>query len=521
MKKVVTDFESEYVYTTEKGKNLFIDFGKLLNEPDSENLKLISYFKIRKKSYQNINNLICETLKREIESKDSLEFCTLYINISYKIKSLGNKYLYKDFLSDIYDLAHHKVIVNYINDYIKKEYNENMDEKTNETSKKKKINEELQFTDQHCKIIIAASEAIKTVIPLVCDYIENVIKEYPEMYDESLVNDKRKITPSMFYEIVVQIINLYQPDDVNILNKIYRFIYSRIIATQYSDKVIWSKLNDKIESIESKTNEYYIDILISIIPKVDPKQNIVNLFHAVTNKKLEIEFHDKYVINFKSINMNQVDSNGLTEYDKFNNNILKKDESKLLLYNNTIEEYINTHIKNKYVTQEEIDFYKKSLHINEAQTHILCSFYSKKIESFNIIKATSKNYYYYLIIYLYKYLIKQGNLVMADILLSNPIKNERKLSISSKNNKINDIIVNCKEYKSLIENKFKYINDVFQTRNNTIVDFIGRLSVTKFEKILSYEDYKNNKLLNEENKILDYKIEDLALAYIQFINYCF
>jgi hypothetical protein len=515
MKKIVSDYQSEYVSTSDKGKDLYINFSKLLQEEPSENMEIISHFKIGKKSYQSINDLICQTLEREIEF-NGLDFCAPYIDISYKIKSLEENYSYQDFLNDIYELAHSEIVVNYTNDYIDKNYTEDMDKKTLETSKSKKINEELQFTDEHCKIIIQASEAIKTIIPLVCDYIELVLKEHPEMYDEELINEKRKIVPNVFYEIVTNIIKLYQPDNINILNKIYRFVYSRIIGTQYSDKVIWNKLNDKIENVDSKTNEYYIDILISIIPKVDPGQNIVNLLHAVTNRKLGFEFQDKYKINFKSINMNQVDSNGLTEYDKFNNGIIKKDESKLIIYSNTIEHYIKTSIGNK-ISQDEINYYKEKLHINEAQTHILCSFYSKKIESFNVIKSTNKNYYYYLIIYLYKFLIQQGNEILASYLISNPIKNERK--ITAKNVKINEIVTNCKEYKNLIENKLKYANDIFEVRNNTIIDFIGRLSVTRFEKVQPYDDYiKGNEF---EEELLDYKIEDIALAYIQFINYCF
>jgi len=470
----------KFIQPKDGDKAILIDFGGILDMPDLSSDSL-NKMELKKRAYFTLVDNICNSISKAFDACEE-KIIIPYVSILYKIKDTKNKYTEDEFISDIVNKIHNPDVVSYVKKWVNENYTETMDEKTNETKKTKKINTELQFTDQHNKILIAISEAIRISCPLVTEYI-NV---YDKPVDETL------------YRIFSSIVQQYQ-ENVDMLNKIHRFTYSRVVSTQYSDKTIWNLLRNKSKNIDIITQEFVQDIIIGILPKSDEKKNIINLFHVVIKRKLQFEFSKNYKITFKPLNLNQVDSEGLTQNDKFDINISKKNEAISIINRLSVSSLIPK-LKEKYnvkFSKQEFIYYRDNIKIHDFQRNVIFNFFAKDIGSFNNIYSASRKDYIKLLIICYKYLKRRNIDLLAKYLIADGEKLQEK-RISSRNSKIVDTIETTKIYKDLLNNKYKNIENLIN-ENKVIIKTIGNLSVSKFIELPDYEESKEIKKDGNEN----------------------
>jgi len=401
-------------------------------------------------------------------------------------------------INDVTTVVNNKVVKKSINEFINNNYVEELDEKTEETKKAKRINQELQFTDEHVKILLKAAESIRLSIPLITEFCEK----------------RKHEVNSVLYDTFERIIKLYQ-GKIEIMNKLHRFTYSRTVATQYSDKSIWNLLVNKSKDVNVITVEFLKDIIIGILPKTVTEKNIINLFHVVIKRKIAFEFSKNHKITFKPVNLNQVDGEGLTMFDKWESSMKKRDESKIIINQLSIQyqiENIQKEFKIK-ITPEEFNYYKEHIHINKFQTNFLFLFFAKYMGSYSNLYNCNRDEYVYLVILLYKWLKLNGYTCLSEYLIALPDKlNEKRMT--TKNSKLFERITESKTYKDLIRNKYSYISqNIIQSK--IIIKLVGNMSVSKYNYLVAYEDYDPN--VESEPEEIVCKVEDLADEVLNFI----
>lgn len=484
----------ENVYEKEEGKYVIIEFDKIFNE---EGISHMNDFSLKKRSYYTINELITDSIKRifnECQDKAILP----YLQVAYKIKNLEEEYSKDEMIDDIITLINNKVVKKSINEFVDSNYVEELDEKTEETKKAKRINQELQFTDAHVKILLKAAESIRLSIPLITEFCEKRKFE---------VND-------VLYDAFEAIIKSYQ-GNIEMMNKIHRFVYSRVVSTQYSDKTIWNLLTNKSKDVSVITIEFLKDIVIGILPKTVTEKNIINLFHVVIKRKIMFEFSKNHKITFKPVNLNQVDGEGLTMFDKWESSMKKRDESKIIINQLSIQyqiENIQQDFKIK-ITPEEFEYYKEHIHINKFQTNLLFLFFAKYMGSYSNLYNCNREEYVYLVILLYKWLKNNGYTCMAEYIIALPDRlNEKRMT--TKNSKLFERITSSKTYKDLIRNKYAYISqNIIQSK--IIIKLVGNISVSKYNYLTAFEDHDPNVEIEPEEIVC--RVDDLADEILSFI----
>ena len=484
--------------TSPDGKSICIHYDEIFNQPDIEHMNL---YELSKRSYYSINELIKDSLIRlfnECQEKAVLP----YLKISNKIKDLNQEYKFDDFKKDLTTVIFNQSVKDSVSKYVNSTYSDIMDEKTSETEKTSKaINKELQFTDEHVRILLKVSESIRIAIPITILYC----------------NERNKDINSTLYSSFVEIIKVYQ-GRIKMMNKLHRFTYSRVVNTQYSDKSIWNLLTSKSKDVNVVTMEFLKDIINGILPKTVNDKNIINLFHVVIKRKLSFEFSKDYNVTFKPVNLNQVDSEGLTPFDKWEISMVKKNENKITINKLSIKQQIKN-IDNFFgikISEEEFNYYKERIKFNSFQINMLFYFFAKYMGSYSNNYNCDYDEYVYLLISLYHWLNNNGFNVLADYLIATPDKLNEKRMTNNKS-KIYTKVTESKAYKDLLANKYKYIA-VNISENNTITKIIGSISISKFVPMTPYEVYANGIEQPEIEELNDiYNVDVISNEIINFI----
>jgi len=489
-----TNIYNEYIYDNENGKFINIEFDKIFNE---DGISHMNDFSLKKRSYYTISNLIIDSIKRVFNSCHEKAILP-YLQVAYKIKNTEEEYTKEEMINDIVTIINNESVQKFVNGFISSNYIEELDEQTEETKKTKKINQELQFTDEHVKILLKAAESIRFSIPLITEFCEKRKHE---------VNDT-------LYDTFEAIIRIYQ-GKIEMKNKIHRFVYSRVVSTQYSDKTIWNLLTNKSKDVNVITIEFLKDIIIGILPKTITDKNIINLFHVVIKRKIQFEFSKNHKITFKPVNLNQVDREGLTMFDKWEASISKRDESKIIINQLSIQYQIEN-IQNEFkikISQEEFNYYKQNIHINKFQTNLLFLFFAKYMGSYSNLYNCNRDEYIYLVILMYKWLKLNGYINMAEYIIALPDKlNEKRMT--TKNSKLFEKITESKTYKDLIRNKYSYISqNIIQSK--MIIKLVGNISVSKYNYLIPFEEFDSNE--NREPEEIICKVDELADEILSFI----
>jgi len=494
LEEVTKNIYDKYIHENDGGKFVIIEFDKIMNE---EGISHMNDFSLKKRSYHSIHGLITDSIKRAFNNcKDKI--ILPYLQVAYKIKNLEEEYTKEEMINDIITVINNNNVKKFINEHIDGNYVEELDEQTEETKKTKKINQELQFTDEHVKILLKAAESIRISIPLITEFCERRKHE---------VNDT-------LYDTFEAIIKAYQ-GKIEMMNKIHRFVYSRVVSTQYSDKTIWNLLTNKSKDVNVITIEFLKDIVIGILPKTITDRNIINLFHVVIKRKISFEFSKNHKITFKPVNLNQVDREGLTMFDKWEASMSKRDESKIIINQLSIQYQIEN-IKNEFkikISQEEFEYYKKRIHINKFQTNLLFLFFAKYMGSYSNLYNCNRDEYIYLVILLYKWLRTNGYSCIAEYIIALPDKlNEKRMT--TKNSKLFERITDSRTYKDLIRNKYSYISQNI-INSKLIIKLVGNISVSKYNYMIPFEQYDPDEEYEPEEIIC--KIDDLADEILSFI----
>ena len=130
-------------------------------------------------------------------------------------------------------------------------------------------------------------------------------------------------------------------------NKIYKLVESRFTPTQFTDKKFWAAARVQGMTPESETIETYRKIIINGIPKLKNNSNVVTYFQSIIKNSIDFATQKKFRVKMQSVNLNSVDSDDLTEYEKMEVQMLRKDEGLLKLIQLNIEDGIQR-IEKKY-----------------------------------------------------------------------------------------------------------------------------------------------------------------------------
>ena len=467
------------------GKIIVVKFDNVFNISDE-----LNNFFIIKDIYVKKLDLITKYINYFITFYDTdNEFVTSYYKLKFlidnkeRVKKMGEK----GFIKAIYDLLMTPSMISKIKKMVDDNYTIKLSSDSN-----KKYNKSLEFNDDHGKILLMISTSIKMMIPLITHF-----------------SNSRKIKKPDYFKFFERLFDLFDKD-INIYNKLYLTIQTRVLRNYNINKVTWQQK----EILNGFDPSEFIDIILKDRIIVDAlfkykfDESVHSFNIAVINNQLKFFLQDKYEFIPKLIGYEK-DMDGLSSIDKLVMNMSKIDESLIILSEINIKNTINK-IKTRFnitVDKDELNFYMKYHRINKFLMQIVHAYYAKFFEGYNDLLMLTKSQYVELLIILKKKLIYDGFVFLPQIITGNI--QSRLNSRVIQNNKFISRLESSALYKELLEDKFAAVIEL--KGENIIINLLSNIINTKF----TFVDYVMDNKLDE---VIDINQNTLSDEFLKFLS---
>lgn len=421
---------------------------------------------------------------------DDNQFITAYYKIKFlidnkkKVKKLGQQ----GFIKAVYDILLTPTMV----DKIKRMVEDNYMISLSSADDSKKFNKSLEFNDEHGKILLMISTAIKMMIPLMAHFANS-----------------RKIKKADYFKFFEGLFTLFS-DEINIYNKLYLTIQTRVMRDYNGNKPIWFQK----EMINGSDPSEFIDIMLKDRIIVDAlfkykfDQSVHSFNISVIGNQLKFFRQDKYDVTPKMIGYEK-DTEGLSSIDKLVMNMNKIDESLIILSEINIKNTIKK-IKKRFnitVEPEEIRYYMKHHKVNKFLMRFVHDYYAKYFEGYNDLLMLTKVQYIELLIILKKKLIYSGNVFLPQIFTGNI--QGRLNSRVIQNNKFISRLESSAIYEELVNDKFAAVIEL--KGENIIINLLSNIINTKF----TFVDYDMDDRLGE---VIEFNQNSLTDEFLKFLS---
>ena len=452
---------------SEDGKEVIVDFNKILKIKDCTNMKLNLS---KKRIYISAADAIVKDI--EFASKFKNFFTSFYeIKSAIDDRSIKTREDLMEIVNDY--ILNDKSIKKGIVAYVKENHTISIEAKGK--------NEELQFTDSMARMIIGISMFCRIVIPLLTHYM--------------FVNDVKK-DEELFIITFSKIYSIFDKDDlgtnIDIAAKLNKFVSTAVENTLYSDQVIWNYLKNVSIFSRILSIELFRRVIKDIIPKLEINKSVISFLHVVLKRQIEFQFTQNIKIKFKPIVIIRTEnesSSSINPFTKIEQKLVRSNEGEYLLNKEAINNFI---CDNRQInSHEEMDYYTSVVKVNSLQVKILNFFINKSIGNGINIYLCNKEEYLHILLICRKWLEKNNFKFLASILLSEPVIRQSKRNFNKGN--LLASIVESKSYEN-ITSKYDIIDQKL-IENKIIVNFIGEILNTDFEYV---------KLYNEEEQPADF-----------------
>jgi hypothetical protein len=360
-------------------------------------------------------------------------------------------------------------------------------------------NPQLQYTNEHAKILMQISIMMNLCIPIITHFA--YMRKISDI-DEFLLD---------IYDNI-----LYAPhfsDSVNIISKLYETGISNVNRNAKNNAVIWAKQDIRGKDVITHSEGAVRNIILNIIPKYTFSQNMVSLNYTSIQKSNKFQITDiQYEYSYVTLSSSKREGEDNTsDFDRYESNLQKTDQS-LYLQTKFNYEYTMKVIENDWGPYDprEIEFYRKELSndngsiMNTFQRQLIFNLFYKYFGDTISPKAINNDDYIKLMLSAKKMLLKMNMNYLPYI-------------ISAKVNKIvSRKTLNKKELAEMESSQyFKYVEDKY--KNPKILQQILGTIATIITSNFSIIDYKNKDIHGLEINIDSRFIIEETLIYILLI----
>lgn len=490
----VDDWEpkQDEIFVYPDGKLIVIPFEKIFKR----DIKAINTFIIKKDSY--VNRLgndkdkgICHYINYFINFYDEeKELLLSYLKLKYII---DNKHIKikspNSFIKALYSILFTDTMKKKISDMVEDNYYIDLTSNSGV-----KYAEQLEFTNEHAKIMMKISMSMKIMVPVLFHYINT--------YN---INIGKEVSLFDFYE---NLFYMYS-DSVDIYNKLYVTVEAKVKNHVSKNKHSWSQREilgvDPLTYADSLLKD---KIISETMFKYTFNKNIVSFNSVIIDNQLGFFNKERYDYTMVELTSKK-DSDGLSGLDKLEMNTYKIDESLVILSDINIKHTIKKIKKSMKIKipKEEINFYKQHYKISKFQVQLVFYYYAKYFGGYRDLNLITRKQFLQLLILLKRRLQFQGFVYLPQILTGNIEKfNKRTIQNAKFLNKIE----NSSIYQTLVNEKFSTLEEL--KKSNLILNLLSTIINTTFTIV----DYDNPEKLGEPLEIGNPDI--LSDEFLNFLN---
>lgn len=496
--------DEDSFFTADSGNIFGVAFDKIF---DKDELKVFNDFEMTaKRNFKNLSPQILETYQElflDDDGKFDENMALVFFNIlNAKSKILvkstdGGTTSYEEFIEMIDKITDDgdKLLMNRIKDYVESNYALNLDKITQETKdKKKKVNEELQFSDSHAKDLLKIAYLYRVMIPIISVYFvynkNNLISVSEPIEDEEMQDENAEEMEfdEVNSKIFAYLFEKFARNPKALRNKLYKLTYSRISKTAYSDKRFWTAAKNVSITKETEALEIYKKLLTNALPKlsIQADRNVISFLQSVINNQIDFLFQNKFKHKLipltmegnNKYGMDDDDDNNTSEFEKMEILTTRKDEGSYVIRKLNIDDVV-PRIPEKFnvgVDDAEVRNIMKKINRNSIQSGIISMLTFKYFNDKDAIKYVSFYQYCYLLVACKKYLELKKFKYLPRILTSVCEKHKERVNIVGK--KVRPDILSSKKYIDLFNDK--YVNFAADIEN-PFLSIIGTIYSSVFK----------------------------------------
>lgn len=530
-KEYKVDKGSESTFFSADGGNYFgVAFDKIFKQ---KTLGVYNLFEMSsKRNFKNLTGSILKTYEElflDAKGKfDEEKAIILFDLLNAKSKLMvAESTAYDAFIKMVDDITtkHSGLLLRTIGDFVETNYALELDKITEEAREaRKKVNEELQFSDSHARNLLKVAYLFRVMIPIISVYFtynKSLFAKNEEEAQSEEFEDMQfdEINASIFghlFERVMEPSGKSKADDkkraANALrNKLYKLTYSRVSKTSYSDKRFWATAKNHGITKDTVTLDIYKKLLINAIPKlsIEGDRNIVSFFSSVVNNQIDFLFQNKFKYKYTSLGDTSEkysdEDDEDSEYERLEIQMLRKDEGMYALRKLSIEkvmksipEYFGVEVSDAEV-KAEVAFANR----HSIQEKIVAMMTFKYFKDKSAVKFLSFYQYTFLVLACRKYLEKHKFTLLPQILTASCEKHKERTNISGK--RIRPMIQDSKKYKELFASKYRNFSDDVEKPLSSIIG-------TTYSSVFTGKDGKE--LFDSTIKVGKVADELLDLAYL-------
>lgn len=450
----------------------------------------LNYFMVNpKKAYNSdlLRNHTCHYLNYFTAYFDQdKEYFTNMAKIKFMI-DYYNGYSVNNFISDICRYILQPNIFNKVKAMVDANY-------TLELSYKSANNPQLQYTNEHGKILMEISILMNICIPLIthCAYMKRIME-----IDEFILD---------IYDNI-----LYSPitSGVNIVGKLYETSISNVDRNEKNNQTIWKKQDIRGKDTVIHSETAVKNIILNIMPKFRFDENMVSLNYTSIQKANKYQITDiAYEYSYIPISGSKREGeDNSSDFDRYEANLTKTDEA-LYLQSKINCQVVMENIEKQWgpFDQGEIDFYIKNLRnengeiINIFQRQLIFNLFYKYFGDTTSIMAINGESYVKLMLAAKK-MLKNNMMSYLPYIISSKVN---KIIARKTLNKKELIEIEQSQYYGMVETKYK--NDKIMKSN--ILSTVATIITSSFSIIDYHDPSINGKQISVETRMI---IEEVLL----------
>ena len=562
--------ESQMI-VAQDGKLFVCNFDKVFGYP---NLEVYNRFIINRQAYKNQLPVIINYINYFINFYDTDHELVLgYLKVKYALDKNKeyNQDNMKAYIAFLYEVILTPTIVDKIIRLTEDNYHEDIEAESDDKKKyqknKKKYLESLEFTNQHVKILLSISLAMRILCPVIFHYFSinniNAGKDDNELFDfylglfklfgygttfELYDSDNNLLKSDIDRSVIDEALkngeiyfdstlnnregyrikdsnNYYALTRIDMYNKLFVYVKAKVLESYSNNSIIFDQREIMGKDIYWVINNFTKNMLVSsIIVKYkfgskEEKTNIIGLNKTVLKYQLNYYLKEQYKKTMIEVTDTK-NSDELSGADKMLMNLTKLDEGIMVYADINIDSTVNM-IKKLIdipISDDEVNYYMKHHVPSKIQIQLVYSYYTKYFHSYRDLNLLTRRDYITLLLLLKKKLLielgyeeEDGTIHQAALpyILTGNLEDKLNTRII-RNNKFISKVEESYLYKNLVETKFFLLQ---QIKPDYVLSLLSSIINSKFTYIV----YERPDLLGHEISYSEDKISDELLFFLNSI----
>ncbi len=478
---------SEFISKTDDN-DIRIGFKDILLITNDVDLAEYEIVNIKKRIFKNrIDELVLALQHILDELQLSKEFYEEYFKFVILSKRRTNK---EDFEKSILNILNmlKAPLNNFIETKVDPEaYKNTKDIETMDSVSKR----ELYFSEDHLKQVLKVSIVSKLLF----------------IYGGNIENPKHK---KLLNDLVWNFD--YSDNKINILNKVQKIVFSRLLAVVYSDKRFWTIA--KLHGIKptSFANNLFLKITGEMVIFFDHNTNPIPFIDVFVNRNIQWLKQKKFYLSYDVVNPYKQEEK-FEAYQRASSNNYKNNKVMTnFLINEEINDFIKTELSS-YLREEKFynlriiirdNFKKNTIHQN-----VVFPLVSKKTGiSVQRLLLVDREIFSYLILWTFIQLVENNLFLLGKMLVSNIESDKFNIDKASLDKyKTIQVLTEEPEYKNLIDTKYPDFKNVI-AEEGYILKLVALMYYNKFKPFV---EYKN------EPQYLKFSLTNITKEFFRFL----